>query len=108
VKQFVENFTPIEIEVKNIKQESFVIKTIFMDSSTVEEVENMMKPKYDKEGKIIEEAANTSLVFKMLEKTFGKGEEFFKQFSFNLLGDIIKYVAEETKKNSQTQSGSTS
>ena len=88
-KLFKESFIPISIEVENIKGEKFTLKTQFNDVSDTKKVESMIRNI---------DILQTEKIIEIMTTVFGETPEFFEQFSIQLLTDISKYIAEETKK----------
>jgi hypothetical protein len=90
MKQFKENYQPIEIELTNKDEESFIIKSKFLTSTENRAIEEILKD---------ESKTWTDRCLDVMVIWFGNTKEFYEQFSMNLLSDIALYMKDiQTKK----------
>jgi hypothetical protein len=90
MKQFKENFEPIELELINKAGESFVIKSKFLTSAEANEVQKIMR---DESVTLIDRCLKSMVIW------FGENAEFYNQFSIELLTDVAKHMRDiKTKK----------
>lgn len=96
---FEENHDPIIITLINDKKEEFELKSKMIKAKDIKEIEIIGNSK-NKDYKY-----GIDKVYKMLNIIFGKDEEFFSQFSMDLLNKVIEYTLDENKKKFQKPSG---
>jgi plasmid maintenance system antidote protein VapI len=89
MKQFKENFTPIEIEITDIEGVQHKILSRFVKSSEVNKLESIVNNK---------SLLETDKAFEVLECAFGKDRKFWGKFSMDLLLEVANYVQEEKTK----------
>lgn len=93
IKTFEDHYEPIEMTVKNIKGEEFLITSKFLSIDEFEKIEDLLKDPNLKESEKMR---------KMMVIKYGKNEAFWGQFSQKNLTKVNEYVAEqESKKNSE-------
>lgn len=94
MKQFKENFKPEKIELIDNDGKSHVLNTLFLPSSKIKEIEKITE-KY-----LSEEKGHVDFIFSVLKIMLGKDEVYWKKFSLDLLGDVVKYLRNvDEKKN---------
>lgn len=84
-----ESYEPIEIELKTLKGESFVVKSNLLTIGDLDYIDSLQKDEKIPVGKQIK---------LMMVKIFGETEEFWEQFSLTLLTQLSLMVTEEIKK----------
>ena len=92
MKQFKENFKPIEIELVDIDGNAHELKTVFLPSEKVKEIEQIT------DAYIAAEKGHTEFIHKTMSIRFGKKETFWGKFSNDLLKDVVLYLKEEQEK----------
>jgi hypothetical protein len=85
MKQFKENFKPVEVELINLDGESFIIKSNFLKSEQSNEVQKLMR---DESKTLVERCLESMVIY------FGKDVKFYKQFSMEMLTDVALYMNE--------------
>ena len=96
MKIFEENYKPIEISVKNIEGKEFNLKSLFQTAKETRKVEEIMKD---------ENMFNTDKILSMMTFLFGNNEDFYKQFSLDLLSKVAEFIQEENKKKQDKVTG---
>lgn len=98
MKTFRDNYEPIEVALVNMAGKETVIKSQFLTTGEIKKIEKLSKDKSFE--------TETDRAYAILKIYFGKGEEFFKQFSFDLLAELMNFIREEmNKKKQKTQNG---
>jgi hypothetical protein len=95
-KLFKDAFTPIEIDIESIKGEKFTIQSKFVSADNTNEFERFSKNYIEKKIDI----TNTDYIYKMMTLRFGNDDNFWSQFSTDLLKDVADYYSDEAKKKS--------
>ena len=90
MKEFRENFKPIEIKLINIEGKEFVLKSSFFTARKLRKIEEIVKDKAKTE---------TQKAIMIMIEHFGNKEKFYDQFSPGLIIDVALFLAEEQKKN---------
>jgi hypothetical protein len=89
LKTFTEKFKPIEIELVNIKGESFILESKFISSEEYKALELINND---------ENIINTDKVHQMCTILLGKDPQFWSQFSLDLLTQAGVYLRGSQKK----------
>jgi len=93
VKQFKENFKTEKIQLFDIDGKEHIIETKFLPSSTIKKIETIT------EAYIAEEKGHVDYIHNIMIIMFGKTVDYWKKFSVDLLGEVVKYVRNPEKKN---------
>lgn len=100
VKVFSENHEPLELELRDRFDKRHAVQTLLMTSGDIKQIELIGKGKLNKKF-----ATETEKVHAMMKIYCGKTAEFWGNFSFDLLNNVLVYLNKEIKKKQQKPDG---
>jgi len=90
-KKVYKNPSPLELDIENIDGEVVTLVAKPMTPELTESLEGILADKK-------EDVSATHLVIKQMSLIFGKAEDFYNQFDYGLLNNILSDVSDEYKK----------
>jgi hypothetical protein len=88
-KVFQSNYTPIEVDLVDSDSKVYNLKSNRMTLDLVQQMENIINDV---------KLNNAEKISKQLSLIFGYDYSFWSRFEMSLLGNVLEYVASESKK----------